>query len=130
MTTIFLAQLFGLYFLLIGLFVLLRRNSVLPLYRELLNNRALLFVVAIIELAAGLAITLSYPTLSFTVEGAISLIGWMLTVEAIVYLLMPIKDVRKFVNSFNKAKWLVPGAVVAIVCGLYLTAYGFNLFQQ
>lgn len=129
MITTFLAQLFGLYFILMGLFVLLRRNSVLPLYRELLGNRVLLFIVALIELAAGLAITLTYPTLSFTVEGAISLVGWMLTVEAIVYLLMPIKDVRKFVNSFNKAKWLIPSAVVAIACGLYLTAYGFNLYQ-
>ncbi len=127
MTTLFLCQLFGLYFILIGLVVLLRRGSVLPIIREIIANRALLFVVAVIELAAGLAITLSYPSIMLSVEGLLSLIGWMLIVEGILYMLMPVRDVKKMINSFNKPSWYMTGAVLSVVAGCYLAAVGFAL---
>ncbi|MBP6860463.1 MAG: hypothetical protein KBC38_02805 [Candidatus Pacebacteria bacterium] len=127
MTTLFLAQLFGLYFILIGLVVLLRRGSILPTIREIISNRALLFVVAVIELAAGLALTLSYPSIMLSVEGVLSLIGWMLIVEGVLYMLLPVKDVKKMVNSFNKPSWYLSGAVLSVLIGCYLAATGFAL---
>ena len=127
MTTLFLAQLFGIYFILIGLVVLLRRGSLLPVIRDVISNKALLFVVALIELIAGLAITLTYPSPMLSVEGALSLIGWMMLVEGILYLLLPIKDVKRMVSSFNKPSWYLSGAVVSVILGSSLTAYGFSL---
>lgn len=129
MTTIFLSQLFGIYFILIGLVVLLRRGSLLPVIREVISNRALLFVVAAIELIAGLALTLTYPAIRASVEGLLSLIGWMLIVEGVLYMLLPMKDVKKMISSFNKPSWYLTGAVISVAMGLYLVAYGFSLYS-
>lgn len=123
---IFLAQLLGLYFLVVGTLVLVRRKSIMPAISELVQNRALLFTIASIELVAGLSIVLLYPTLSWTWLGLISLIGWMMIVEGVVHLSLPFKYVQQLVRSFNKPGWYLSGGMVAVAIGLYLVAAGFG----
>lgn len=124
---IFLAQLLGLYFIIVGTIVLVRRKSIMPTITDLAGNRPLLFTIALIELVAGIAVVLIYPTLSWSLQGLISLIGWMLLVEAVLYLTMPIRVMQKFIRSFNTPGWYVGGGIVAIVMGLYLASVGFAI---
>jgi len=124
---IFLAQLFGIYFVVVGAIVLVRRKSMMPTVNDLAHNRPLLFTIALIELVAGIALVLVYPTLSWTLEGLIALIGWMLLVEAIFYLALPSKYVQRFVRSFNTPGWYVGGGLLSVVMGLYLISVGFGL---
>ena len=124
---IFLAQLFGIYFVVVGAIVLVRRKSMMPTVNDLAHNRPLLFTIALIELVAGIALVLVYPTLSWTLEGLIALIGWMLLVEAIFYLALPSKYVQRFVRSFHTPGWYVGGGLLSVVMGLYLISVGFGL---
>ncbi len=125
---IFLAKLFGLYFLIIGIIILVRRKAVMPAVSELVSNRAVLITLAIIEIGAGLALTLTYPTIQWSVDGILSTIGYMLLVEGLIYLASPYKPTQKFIKQFNKSHWLISGGVASVVVGAYLVAYGFNLF--
>ncbi len=121
-----LSQLLGIYFILIGGIVLYRRRAVMPAIRQLVANRPLLLVIALAEILAGLAIVLTYPLVSVSVNGLISIIGYMLIVEGIIYLSMPYKRVQKFVAAFNTPQWYGVGGVIAILAGLYLAGSGFG----
>lgn len=128
MTTIFLTKLFGIYFILVGLVVILRRGSILPVIREILANRSLVFVLGAAELIAGLALVLVYPEIGFTIPGILSVIGWMLVVEGVLYMLLPLRKIKRMVASFNKPSWYLSGGVLSVALGGYLTASGFGWF--
>jgi hypothetical protein len=124
---IFLAKLFGLYFLVIGVMILVRRKAVMPAIGELANNRPVLLTLALIEIASGLALTLAYPSIEWSVKGIFAVVGYMLLVEGLIYLASPYRVAQRFLKSFNKSEWFMAGGVVAVLVGAYLTAYGFNL---
>lgn len=124
---IFLAKLFGLYFLIIGIIILVRRKAVMPAVTELAGNRPVLLTLAIIEIGAGLALALAYPTITWSVDGIFSVIGYMLLVEGLIYLASPYKTTQKFIKSFNRSEWFMSGAVASVLVGAYLVAYGFAL---
>lgn len=121
-----LAQLLGLYFIIVGVIVLYRRKSLMPAVSQLLNNRALLLAIAFSELLAGLAIILTYPEITPNWMGLITLIGWVLIVECVLYLTLPFKVVQRFVRKFNTDTWYGTGGVIAILLGGYLALGGFG----
>lgn len=127
MDPIFFAKLFGLYFLIVGAVVLLRRSSVMPTVAQLLANRPLLFLMALIELAAGLSIVLAYPEVTFDWLGLISLVGYMLVVEGVIYLALPAKRMQKLVKHFNDESWYVSSGVLSVIIGAYLAGVGFGI---
>lgn len=124
---LFLAKLLGLYLIIVGAIVLVQRRSIMPTMKDLLGNKPLLFSIALIELAAGLAILLNYSVVSATVEGVIAIVGWMLVVESIFYLAMPMKMIQKFVKPFNTPSWYVGGGIIAVALGAFLAGSGFGL---
>lgn len=124
---LFLSKLFGLYFIIIGLIVLISRKSIMPAISEISKNRPLLFAMGIIEIAAGLALVLGYPTLSWSAGGVLSIIGYVMVTEGIIYLAAPIKFVHKLIKSFNRPEWHTSGALVAIIMGAYLAGVGFGV---
>lgn len=124
---LFLAKLLGLYLIIVGAVVLVQRRSIMPTMKDLLKNKPLLFSIALIELAAGLAILLNYATVSASLEGIIAVVGWMLLVESIFYLAMPMKMIQKFVQPFNTPTWYVGGGILAIALGVFLAGTGFGL---
>lgn len=126
METLFFAKLLGLYFLIVGLVVMFRRKSIMPTVSEIVKNRSLLLIVALVELLAGLSIIINYTEVSTSLEGIVSLVGWMLVVEGIVYLALPARYTQKMVRSFNKPAWYVGGGIVAALLGAYLAALGFG----
>lgn len=126
MESLLLAKLFGLYFIIVGVAVTLRRKSIMPAVADLARNRALLLFIGAVELAAGLALIVSNPTITFNWMGIISVIGWMLAVEGLVYMAMPARRVQKFIRSFNKPEWYLAGGVLSVVAGAYLAGVGFG----
>ena len=127
MEPLFLAQLFGIYFIIVGAIVMLRQKSVMPAITDIMENRALLYVIALVELAAGLAVVLAYPQVSWDWLGVISLVGWVMTIEGILYLALPARKVQRFIKTFNTQSWYLSGGVLSIVLGVYLAGVGFNL---
>lgn len=124
---IFLAKLFGLYFLVIGIVILIRRKAVMPAIAELAGNRPVLLTLAIIEIGAGLAVILAYPVIDWSVKGLFAIIGYMLFIEGLIYLASPYRATQRFIKAFNRSEWFMSGGVAAVLMGAYLVAYGFNL---
>ena len=128
MLELFIAKLFGLYLLIMGVLVLAKKKSVMPAVMEIAKNRALTIVLGALELAAGLAIVISYQHVSMSPIGLISLIGYMMVIEGIVYLALPVKSIQKMVRSFGNRQWFMASGIVAVLAGIYLAGYGFNIF--
>lgn len=129
MEPLFLAQLFGLYFLIVGAIVILRQQAVMPAIADIVENRAVLYILALVELGAGLAVAIAYPNVSLDWMGIISLVGWTMLIEGVLYLALPAKKVQKFVKTFNTQSWYVSGGILSIVLGAYLAGVGFGLVQ-
>lgn len=124
---LFLAKLLGLYFIIVGSLILIRRKNVMPAVSDLLNNRGLIMVIGVLEIVAGLALVLAYPVLTLDLKGILAVIGYMMVIEGIVYLAMPYKKTQKMIKYFNKPWWYLSGGLVAVVIGVYLTLAGFGL---
>lgn len=128
MLEVFIAKLFGLYLLVMGVLVLVKKRSILPAVMDIAKNRALTIVLGALDLAAGLAIVVAFPEVSVTPVGLISLLGYMAVVEGIVYLTLPMKSIQKMVRSFGNKQWYMASGIVAVLGGIYLAGFGFGLF--
>lgn len=126
--SIFLAKVFGAYFLIIGIIFIWRRKSLVPFIEEFAGSRALLIVIAVLELFAGLALSIAHTVWTSDFRFVITLIGWWMIVEGILYLLMPMKRIKKMFKAFNKPGWYISGSLCSIVLGVYLLNAGFTAF--
>jgi uncharacterized membrane protein len=126
--SIFLAKLFGLYFLIAGGIIMMRQRSFMPIFTEILGSRPLLLILGVAELLAGLAIVIAHPIFTATWQGLLTLVGAWMAVEGIIYLAMPYTKVGRLMRQFNTPTWYTSGGLVAIVMGGYLVGKGFGLW--
>lgn len=126
--SIFLAKLFGLYFLIAGGIIMMRQKSFMPIFTEILGSRPFLLILGVAELLAGLAIVIAHPIFTATWEGLITLIGAWMAVEGVIYLAMPYTKIGKLMRQFNTPTWYTSGGLVAIVMGAYLAGKGFGMW--
>lgn len=125
--SVFLAQLLGLYFLIAGIIIVVRRKSFVPMVAEFGHSRALVLVVALVELMAGLAIVLAHPIWAPDWRGLITLTGWWMIIESVILLVLPFYGMRKLIRKFNTPRWYITGGFVSVVLGMYLALAGFSL---
>jgi len=126
--SIFLAKLFGLYFMIAGVVVMMRQKSYMHTYMEVLGNKGLLMIVALCQLFAGLALIIGHPIWTADWRGIITLIGAWIMVEAVIYLAAPYTKVMRWVRMFNTPTWYTSGGLLAVVLGAYLAGKGFGLW--
>lgn len=126
--SIFLAQLLGMYFIISGAIIIVRRKTLIPIMFEFAHDRALVLVIALVELIAGLAIAIAHPIWAPDWRGIITLIGWIMILESIIYVLLPFSGMRRLIRLFNKSQWYLSGGFIAVVIGVYLAGIGFGFF--
>lgn len=128
MLEVFLAKLFGIYLIIMGLLVLSKKRAVMPAIMDIAKNRALMLVLGALEIVAGLAVVVALPEASLSPVGLISLIGYIMVIEGIIYLALPNKKVQKMVRSFGNRQWYVTSGIIASLAGLYIAGFGFGFF--
>jgi hypothetical protein len=126
--SIFLAQLFGLYFLIAGVIVMFRQRSFMHVMTDILSSRGALTIVALCQLFAGLSLVIGHPIFTADWRGIITFIGIWIMVEALFYLTMPYTRLVKFVKMFSTPTWFTSGGLLSIVMGAYLTGKGFGMW--
>ena len=127
--SIFLAKLFGLYFLIAGVIVMYRQRSLMPAVTEIVGSRPLILTVALGQLLAGLALMIAHPIFTADWRGIITLIGAWIVFESLIYLMLPYGKVSKVLRKFSNATWFTSGGFLAVMLGAYLTGIGFGLWQ-
>ncbi len=121
--SIFLAKLMGIYFIIIALDLILRRNEVEAATKSFASSTGLLVHSGSLSLLCGLAVVLLHPIYQSDWQGLITIIGWLLLLRGVLRVAFP-SHVQKTLPHFC-THWYWVILVITAVLGLFLTYCGF-----
>ncbi len=124
--TLFLTQVIGVYLVLIGLICIVKRKMMMQAMGDVVTNKSLLYVIAIIELIAGISLVISHNIWVWNYAVIVTIVGWLMLIEALAYLALPYSWVKKIFRMFNTKGWYVGGGLAAVILGAYMVAIGFG----
>ena len=125
--SLFLAKMLGIYFLLLAVVGLTRQKSVKSMLKDITKEPLLIWTIAAVEIASGIAIVLGHSVWSGW-PMVITLVGWAFIVEGLFYLFFPRKVIKSVVRRMTKGGWYAFGILLGALIGGYLAGFGFGLF--
>ncbi len=123
-TSIFLAKLVGLYYLIFALLCLLRKKQVTGVAKELIASKSALAVSAEISMLFGLVIVIDHSIWEMSWRGLITLLGYLMILRGIMRFAFQ-AQVKKF-GSMMMSKCFWPTIIITLIIGIYLTYCGFT----
>jgi uncharacterized protein YjeT (DUF2065 family) len=127
--SIFLAQLMGLVFVIVGLATFIKRDFIREAIRDFIDHAGLLFISATFNLTLGLLIILSHNIWELSWRGLITLLGYLILLRGLLHLFAP-SWVRKIAKNFIRWEAFVYSGVISLALGIYLLYHGFSAFFQ
>lgn len=125
--TLYLSQVLGLFLIIVGLAIMLRKRYYVPVVGEFIEDRFMRMVMGILELLGGLFLVLAHNDWSTLPASIISAIGWVLIIEGTAYLLVSDRMMSWMIRTFNVRMWYLVGGLLSVALGLYLTLTGFGI---
>lgn len=125
-TSIFLAQLLGLYLAIVGISILLKAKE-LHATHDLLKNKPLAHALGMLVLLIGLMLVLAHNIWVKSWPVIITIIGWAVLLKAIAFLLLPHGMFKSMAKSCGKKSCYVLGGVIYLILGLILAGKGFGV---
>lgn len=124
-TSIFLAELLGPIYVVVGIACLFKAETFGPILREFIGSRAWLYFAGVLGLAVGLAIVLTHNVWVFDWRVIITLIGWLSLVRGIISIFQSqwVVAAAHYVLD-HRSVFLVAGAV-NLLLGLILSFFGY-----
>jgi hypothetical protein len=126
MDSLYLAQVVGLYLIIGGGVIMMRRSYLIPVVGTFIEERLARFIWSSVELIIGLFFVLGFQDWTTTHGSLLSVLAWMLLVEGFLYLTVPDKYIKKFFKVFNTQPWYILGGILSLIVGLYLAGVGFG----
>jgi len=110
----------------IALALLANRRAMMAVIREVLDNRAVLFVLGLISMFVGLLIVLTHNVWSGSaLDVLVTLIGWLFILRGALIFFLPHGMIRKLFNAIKFAQTYYVIAIIALIVGIYLAWNGF-----
>ncbi len=125
--SLFLAKVFGVYLIVTGVAVPLRRKELIPAIEQLFDNRPLVYILSVFAFVVGLLAVVSHNVWVAGWPVVLTILAWLIFLEAIAYLLLPFEVLARFARWFNTPAWHVGGGAGAFVLGVFLAGKGFQL---
>lgn len=125
--TLYLSQVLGLFLIIVGLAIMLRKRYYVPVVGEFIEDRFMRMVMGILELLGGLFLVLAHNDWSTLPASIISAIGWVLIIEGTAYLLVSDRMMSWMIRTFNVRMWYLVGGLLSVALGLYLAFTGFGI---
>lgn len=123
---LFLEQLLGIYFFLVGLLFLFRRQGLRDLINGLKTYRPLILLLALLEIIAGISVALVHSEFTADYRIIVTIIGYWMIIEGLLYFILSKKALKKFLAFFSTSGWFIAGGVIAVIMGAYLIVRGFG----
>jgi hypothetical protein len=124
--TTFLSRLIGLYLIFISLAMLTHKQATIETMTALMHDPPLLFVTAVIAVAAGLAMVLGHNVWSGgMLPAVVTLSGWLMLIKATLLLfLAPQTASGLFLTGLHYQQFFHLYTGIALFLGIYLTYEG------
>jgi uncharacterized membrane protein len=126
-TTILLSKVLGIFITIAGLVILIRRSYFVPIVNSFAKEHVLRIALSAIEMVAGLFLIMIHNTYNSLPSSIISIVGWLALLEGVFYFSASDHTIEKFLHRINTSRVYIVGGLFAIIVGIYLTSYGFNL---
>ena len=124
--TYFLAQLIGLYCVIVGVVMLLRKKMFMEILSEFYRSPAALFLAGFIAMLLGLLMVLSHNYWSAgTLALVVTLVGWIALLKGLWIIFFPHSATRA-IETLKVQEYSWAYAIVVLVVGLYLVHGGFS----
>ena len=124
-TSIFVAKIFGLCYLIIGIGFLFNRQVFRQIMEDYCKNAALVFYGGLISLAVGLAIVLNHNVWTMHWPVIITILGWLAILKGIWIIVFP-GSLQQFMGAYLENKKLQMFQMIfALLFGAALTFFGF-----
>ncbi|MFC1576816.1 hypothetical protein ACFL42_01695 [Candidatus Omnitrophota bacterium] len=124
-TSIFIARIFGLCYLIIGACFIMNRKAFQQVMEDFCKNAAMVFYGGLLALVIGVVIVLKHNIWAANWTVIITIIGWVALIKGIWMIGFP-GSVPKFMRAYRENKNLIViHAVFAIVFGAVLAYFGF-----
>ena len=133
-TSLFLAKVFGLYFMVTGLVAPLRRKDLMAMVEQLFENRPLIFVLSFVGFVIGLLLVVSHNVWLAGWPVVVTILAWLVLLKALVYLLLPFETLERLIRRFglirrlNREAWFTIGGAISFLLGVFLAGKGFQIF--
>lgn len=130
--TIFLSRLIGLYYIVIALSMMTRRQASVETVTALLQNPPMMLILGVITLAAGLAVVLAHNIWSGgALVVVVTLVGWVTLIKGLSFLfLSPEVEAEFFLRQLHYQQFFYMSAAISLVLGIYLTYGGFKSISK
>ena len=125
--SLFLAKVFGLYLMVTGVAVPLRRKELVPAIDQLFDNRSQVYIMSVFALVVGILLVVSHNIWVAGWPVVLTILAWLVFLESIAYLLLPFAVLARLARWFNTEAWYLAGGAVSIVLGAFLAGKGFQL---
>jgi hypothetical protein len=122
--SLFFAKLLGVYLLIAGLVLALRKEFFQRALTSFLESSALLFFSGMMSLLFGLLILFAHPVFGFNWRLWITLLGILAVFKGILRLFMTEKE-KTWLITFWQGKKIGYAGYLMILLGLYLAYHGF-----
>jgi uncharacterized membrane protein HdeD (DUF308 family) len=126
--TILLAKVLGLYMLIAGIAVLLRKREFLLAIGAFVEDKSTRLIAALFTLLVGLFLVNLHNDWSTLPSSLITLFGWIATIKGIAYLVLKETTLEKLVKYFYNRKWFLIDGIISVLLGLYLAGFGYGWF--
>ena len=124
-TSVFIARIFGLCYLIIGAGFVLNRKAFVRVMEDFCKNAALVFYGGLMALVIGVVIILAHNVWEANWTVMITIIGWAGLVKGIWMIVFP-NSVSRFMQAYQRNQsLLIVHSITALIFGAVLTFFGF-----
>lgn len=129
MATLFLATVIGWYLVIFSLLILFRHEHVRLVITDIMANRGMFFILALMTLILGLVMVVSHNIWVMGWPVIITVFGWLVLIAGIIRLFFPDAAFKMKLAFINNPMKMNIAAVVFLFIGLYLLfhVYYFHL---
>ncbi len=126
-TTLFLAKMLGLFFLITGLAALTTRKHFIHVVKDMFKNNFSSYFFGVLLLVIGLLLVLQHNVWKGTLNIVVSLVGWYVILEAVCYLFIPRHAMKKGVKLMKYKGLYYASVLIDLVLAVYLVITGFGI---
>jgi hypothetical protein len=120
-----LARFFGLFLLVIGLMVIVRKDQK-AYFDQLVESKEFLFITGLITVAIGAFVVALNNTWNFDWLLLITILGWGTLIKGAMMLMLPEFSISVW-RKISVYQWMLVGSgVVSVLIGAYLVWIGFS----
>ena len=124
-TSVFIARIFGLCYLILGAGLLFNRKVFQRVMEDFCKNAALVFFTGMFTLAIGVVIILTHNVWVANWTVIITIIGWLAFIKGIWMIVFP-DTMSRFIQAYQKNKNLLTiHSIFALIFGVVLAFFGF-----